>query len=434
MKNRSIILGGKLASKLIRILGIGHGSTVPGHIALKLNPHFLRDISRQAHLKIIIIAGTNGKTTSSRMLRTVLEADGKQVIHNESGANLQNGIASALLLASSPTGKLTATYAVFEVDENALPLILKEVTPSYVLLLNLFRDQLDRYGEIDTIARKWQDAIDALPEKTVIVANADDPKTAAIGMSRKNSVFFGLDAKDARKNTAEYAADSIHCPNCGAKLKYKKIFYSHLGDWFCPNCGLKHPDSSVSKDIKISLSGTYNLSNAHGIIALSRQLGTQEGVIANALRSVTPAFGRQEKITVAGKKIQLFLSKNPTGFTESLRTIADFSAKHIMLILNDRIADGTDVSWIWDIDMESYLPSFSHITVSGDRVYDMALRIKYASDDQQMANSKWLIEDNLEKALSTALEQLPKDEVLYILPTYTAMLEVRKILTGKKIL
>lgn len=433
MRNIGLIWLGKLGSKISKQLHLGHGSTWPGHIALRLNPNFVKQMLKDSSVKIIFIAGTNGKTTSARMLRTILEADGKRVIHNESGANLLNGIASILLLKSSLSGKFKADYAIFEVDENILPRLVKEISPSYILLLNLFRDQLDRYGEVDTIAAKWQNALNSLPEKTVLVANADDPRIAYLGMQRKNTIFFGLTTQKKSAKELKHAVDSTYCPKCGTKLTYKTVYYSHLGDWYCPHCTLKRPDISISKDINISLSGTYNLSNAHGIIALSRQLGTLEGTIAKALEKVTPAFGRQEKIIIKDKVAQLFLSKNPTGFNESLRTISELGAKHILLILNDRIADGRDVSWIWDIDFEPFLRDFNHITISGDRTYDMGLRLKYTSNEP-MANSQWQIEENLEKALHTALSSLPKDEMLYILPTYTAMLEVRKILTGKKIL
>jgi len=434
MRNLSLIWLGKLGSQVSRTLHLGHGSTWPGHIALKLNHAFVKQMLQDSSVKTIFIAGTNGKTTSSRLLRAVLEADGKRVIHNESGANLLNGVASTLLLKSSLTGKIKADYAIFEVDENVLPLMLAEITPDYILLLNLFRDQLDRYGEVDTIASKWQEAFARLPEKTVLIANADDPRIAYLGMQRKNTIFYGLDGNNKTTKTLEHASDSVYCPKCGMKLQYLSIYYSHLGNWRCPHCNLKSPHIPISKNINLSLSGTYNLSNAHGIIAISRELGISWGTIANALKNVTPAFGRQEKIVINGKTAQIFLSKNPTGFNESLRTISEVGAKHVLFVLNDRIADGRDVSWIWDVDFEQFLPDFTHITVSGERAYDMGLRLKYASDEFRISNFKFQIEENLNKAIGSALKRLSQDEILYILPTYTAMLDTRKILKGQKIL
>lgn len=433
MLNQSIIILGKLASKIVKKLRLGHGSTWPGHVALRLNPHFVRDIVKNSPIPIILIAGTNGKTTSSLMLRTILEENGKKVIHNDSGANLLNGLASIILMNSSILGRLQADYLVFEVDENALPQVVKETNSTYILLLNLFRDQLDRYGEVTTIAEKWQKAFLTLPETTTIIANADDPKVAFLGMQKKNSVFFGIGQSNKEKKTQQEVSDSTYCPQCYHQLSYHYRTYSHLGDWYCSNCKLKRPTINASKNINISLSGTYNLYNAHGIIVLSHKLGTPDTVTAKALAHVPAAFGRQEKILVKGKKIQVFLSKNPTGFNESLRTISEQHGKHVMLVINDHIADGTDVSWIWDIDIESYLPYLTTLTVSGARAYDMGLRIMYATDEQK-ANSKWQIEENLNTAIEEALTSLPKDETLYILPTYTAMLEVRKILTGRKIL
>jgi UDP-N-acetylmuramyl tripeptide synthase len=445
MKNAAVIVLGKLISTAIKAGNLGNGSTWPGHLALRVNKHFIRDLLRDSDTKTIIIAGTNGKTTSALMLRTILEQSGKKVLHNESGANLMNGIASTILLQSTPTGKLDAAYAIFEVDENALPQVLQEVSPAYLLLLNLFRDQLDRYGEIDTIAEKWQNAIKELPEDTIIIANADDPKIAYLGLLRKNSKYYGLGKEHAVSGLQTHAVDSVHCPKCGTELTYSAVYYSHLGDWHCPHCGLKRPDIKLSKHINLSLSGTYNLSNAHGIIEVARELSTQEDMIANSLKNFVPAFGRQEKFTLDGKKLQIFLSKNPTGFNESLRTIAELNGRHVLFVLNDRIADGKDVSWIWDIDMETFLPKFSSITISGDRAYDFALRIKYSREEFQIfpqgdylprrvANFKFQIKEKLEEAVLSSLEMLPKNETLFILPTYTAMLDVRKILTGKKIL
>lgn len=433
MLNSLIIIAGKLASKTAKLLNLGHGSTWPGHLALMLNPHFVRDILRNSHLTTIVIGGTNGKTTSSLMLRTILENEGKTVIHNESGANLMNGIASTLILRSNLRGQVSGDYAVFETDENALPKILPQVRPDYVLLLNLFRDQLDRYGEIATIAEKWKKAFEKLPETTILVVNADDPRTAFLGMDRKNTAFFGLTEREKKKTPEHDVGDSLYCPRCTEKLTYRYRTYSHLGDWYCSHCSLRRPDINISENIKLSLNGTYNKYNAHGIITLSRRLGTDQEVIANTLRDFNPAFGRQEKIRIKNKTVQLFLSKNPTGFNESLHTIAEQQGKHIMFVLNDDYADGTDVSWIWDTDIESYLHSFKHITISGIRWFDMALRLKYAASKPDEYKT-WLIEEDRDKAVSEALRKLPEKEILYIVPTYTAMLEVRKVLTGRKIL
>lgn len=434
MKNRSIILAGKTLSKISKQLNLGNGSTWPGHIALKANPTFIEDSLKNSPTKIIMVAGTNGKTTTSRMIRTVLEGNDLAVIHNESGANLLNGIASTLVLRANHNGKITADYAIFEVDENALPQALSRITPNYLIILNLFRDQLDRYGEVDTVAQKWQKALEKLPETTQLLLNADDPRVAHLASNTKaQASFFGLEKK-VSGTTSEHSADSLFCPRCGEKLTYDSKTYSHLGHWHCPHCKLQRPETEKIQVPFYPLSGTYNEYNTIAVVLLAKLLSLPENKVEAALHTVKPAFGRQEIIQVGDKKVQLFLSKNPTGFNESLKTISELGAKHLLLVLNDRVADGHDVSWIWDVDFESFINQFSSVTISGDRVYDMGLRLKYTSTNWQMANSKWKIEENLAKAITIALEQTTTEQPLFVLPTYTAMLEVRKIISGKKIL
>ena len=268
MKNSSIILSGQLLSKLSKQLNLGHGSTWPGHIALKVNPRFIEDLLRKSHTKVIMVAGTNGKTTTARMIRTILEGNDHAVIHNESGANLLNGIASTLLLKASPTGTITADYAIFEVDENALPQALKKITPDFLLILNLFRDQLDRYGEVDTIAKKWEASLRQLTDKTHLILNGDDPRVAYLGMQERSNVsFFGLN-ETSNGQISEYSADSLFCPNCGEKLLYKSKSYSHLGDWHCPHCHLSRPSIDKVHVPLFPLSGMYNRYNTTAVVRL----------------------------------------------------------------------------------------------------------------------------------------------------------------------
>ncbi len=438
MLNIFLISFGKILSKIIKILNLGDGSTWPGHIVLGINKNFIRQMLSKSSLRVILIAGTNGKTTTAKLIRAVLDENGKKVLQNQSGANLLNGIASALLLQSDISGKLRHDFAIFEIDENSLPLILKELHPRYLLLLNLFRDQLDRYGEIDEIARKWKKALESLSTETTLVLNADDPLIAYMGNKAKAKVFyFGLENKGHGKSGLEHAADSIYCPACGNKLAYKTIFYSHLGIWHCVGCGLKRATENLISDFSFyPLKGAYNASNTLAAVSVLKQIGLNDKQIIEGFRKFKPAFGRQEKIVYRGKNIQIFLSKNPTGFNESMRTISQSGAKTVLIVLNDRIADGRDVSWIWDID----LPMFQNILVAGDRMYDMALRIKYEAEYQiskikyQSNNSNLKTCENLEMAIEEGLKDIRENETFYILPTYTAMLEVRKIMTGKSIL
>ena len=426
MINASLIALGKTISKISQSFNRGNGSTWPGHIALRGNKNFIKDILSKSNTKIIIVAGTNGKTTTSGLIRIGLEENGKKVLQNESGANLLNGIASTILLNTSLQGKITKEFAIFEVDENALPLILNQITPDYLVLLNLFRDQLDRYGEINTIAQKWHNAINKLPEKTKLILNADDPQIAYIGMQTKlQSLYFSLEGKQEAKS--QHAADSVSCPKCGNKLIFANITFSHLGKWKCDTCGLQRPNPTLTHFDSYPLTGTYNKYNTHAAVLALMNLGIDATLIKSSFENFKPAFGRQETIIYQEKNVQLFLSKNPTSFNQSYQTIRDLNATTLLIILNDRIPDGRDVSWIWDTDLAE-IQKFKRILISGDRVYDMALRIKYEGYKQ------FETFERLQEAIASGIKYIQPNETLYILPTYSAMLDTRKILTGKKIL
>lgn len=431
--NILLIWFGKLFSSLINILSLGRGSTWPGHIALSVNENFSKEILKNSKTKIILIAGTNGKTTTSKLIRTILEEAGKKVLHNEAGANLENGLASTLIEGSNLFGKINYNYLIFESDENTLPLILNKIKPDFLILLNLFRDQLDRYGEIDSIARKWESSVQKLNKNTKLIANADDASIAYIAIkSGLNTQFFGLDR--GKIHSIPHGADTIYCPRCNNKLDFEFINFSHLGKWNCAKCKLTRPKLNLSEFAFYPLPGTYSKYNVLATVLLAKLNNINNEAIEQSLRRFKPAFGRQEKIEIDGKKIQLFLSKNPTSFNESLKTISELNAKNVLIVLNDRIPDGRDVSWIWDINLES-LKNFKNVIVSGDRCYDMGLRLKYQlSSEFQISNLKFKIEENLRKAINKALGKTLSNQTLYILPTYSAMLEVRKILTGKKIL
>jgi UDP-N-acetylmuramyl tripeptide synthase len=414
---RILIFFGKLISVVSSATNLGAGATWPGEIALRLDPDILTPLSQKVRKGIILVAGTNGKTTTTLMLKTILERQGDSVIHNGSGANLLNGIVSSFIQHASWTGTIEADWGVFEVDENSLPIVIKSIKSIklkvVIVLLNLFRDQLDRYGEVDVIAEKWRKL-----KFDCLIANADDPLIAEIARKAiKNVTFFGLDDPSQYMEKMEHATDSTFCPRCGTRLTYKGIYYSHIGDWSCPKCKNKRPALDIST-WDYPLPGLYNRYNTLAAVATAKTVGIADQNIKQALQNFSPAFGRQEEFTVDGKKVKIFLSKNPAGFNESLRTVIQLDAKQILFVLNDRIPDGRDVSWIWDVDFEM-LPENINIFVSGDRAYDAALRLKYAG-----------IRDI--RVINDIREAVQND--LYILPTYSAMLDVRKILTGKKIL
>lgn len=430
MRNASLTLVGKTISKISKALNRGNGSTWPGHIALKANPNFVRDILSHSETRIIIVAGTNGKTTTASLIATVLEKNGKSVLKNESGANLLNGVASTILLNTDANGQLTQDFAIFEVDENALPQVLDQVTPDYLVLLNLFRDQLDRYGEINTITTKWEHKLSVLSERTKVILNADDPQIAYLGLrdfgnKTKQNYYFGLNETQPKQN--QQAADSISCPRCGAPLIFTETTFSHLGNWRCKSCGLARPKVTQNSFSDYPLTGAYNKYNTNAAVLVLKQIGLNNKEIVEALRDFKPAFGRQEIITYKNRNVQIFLSKNPTSFNQSFATIKELGAKTLLLVLNDRIPDGRDVSWIWDTDLTG-IEKFEQIIIAGDRVYDMALRVKYEDYKRYKTYEK------LADAIAEGIESLDEKETLYILPTYSAMLESRKILTGKKIL
>lgn len=427
MANKLSILIGKLLIFASSNFNLGSGSTWPGHIALKLNKNFIKDILKSSNTKIIIVAGTNGKTTTARLVTSIIRENNKTYLQNKAGANLVNGLASTLISGSSIAGKLSKDYLIFESDENALPKIIDQTNPDYIICLNLFRDQLDRYGEVDSVARKWSDAIENLTDKTTLVLNADDPQIAYLAAGTKaKSCYFGLEKSDKSKEIS-HGADSIYCPKCVEKLKFTAVFFSHLGIWECPKCDLKRPKPDLSDLPIYPLVGAYNKYNSLAATLFGLKENISLETSQNAFKLFTPAFGRQEKLSFNGRKVQLFLSKNPTSFNESLEAIKELKGENLLILLNDRIPDGLDVSWIWDINFEELLNKKMNIGVSGDRMQDMSLRLKYA---EIFAHHH----ENPQTILETMTENLNVDETLYILPNYSAMLDIRKTITGRKIL
>lgn len=427
MENFFAIFLGKFIIAFSNLTNLGSGSTWPGHIALKLNKNFVKDALTRSQTKIVIVAGTNGKTTTGRLITSIVRENGKTYLQNKAGANLLNGLASAVVKGVGLNGRLKQDYLVFESDEYALPVILKQIKPPYIVCLNLFRDQLDRYGEIDSIAKRWKKSFETLTKETTLILNADDPEISYLGNKTKAKVlYFGLD-ETSELNSLKHGADSIHCPNCSQKLDYKTIYFSHLGDWKCPNCGLSRPKLDVSNIGFHPLVGTYNKYNTLSAYLFAKTEKIKDSTINSAFKSFTPAFGRQESLVYKNKKIQLFLSKNPTSFNESLQTIKELGGKNLLILLNDKIPDGLDVSWIWDIGFERILEKDVNLAVSGDRVYDMALRLKYADFFTH-------VDEDSDKLLDQMIDNLDENETLYILPNYSAMLDIRKTITGKKLL
>jgi len=432
----------KTVTAVVQGLRLGAASVLPGEIARRIQPQLLPLLLEQVKQGVIVVVGTNGKTTTSLLLRTILEKQGWKVAHNETGANLINGLATTLLAKANLIGQISVDFAVLEVDENILPLLLQDCQPTIILALNLFRDQLDRYGEVDLISQRWQNAIAKLAPDTVIILNADDPTLSYLGQRLRQKVrYFGLNEPELYLDEIPHAVDSIYCPSCGHLLDYRGVYLSHLGDFNCPSCGFrKSPPAFHSSEWPQILIGVYNKYNTIAAGLVAQELGIATDDIFEQVKSFRAAFGRAEELTVEGKHVRILLSKNPVGLNETLRTISDIKANGqsstTLLVLNDRIPDGTDVSWIWDVDTEKLVALGGNLVVSGDRVYDMALRLYYSQEqlDPNGDRVNLIVQEDLAQAIQTALNLTALEETLHIVPTYSAMLEVRGILTGRQIL
>ncbi len=427
------ILAGKTVSLISKLLNRS-GSTWPGHAAFGLDSNIVKKLTRtNPKLRIVLVAGTNGKTTTSKMLSEILEANGKKVFRNEEGANLLNGIASSLISHSNLLGKINFDTAIFEVDENSLSIILENTKPYAVILLNLFRDQLDRYGEVNIIAEKWKKALENLPKETFLISNGDDPMLSYISAkSGTENYYFGLPKKinsSTGSDPLQSDVDFLYCPHCSTKLEFESRIYSHLGKFKCPKCNFTNPLIYSFDTLSNPLLGEYNRYNINAAaLLLTEGFGVGLDAIEMSLQNFTPAFGRQEKIKYKNKDVFVMLSKNPASFNQSIQAIlGKEKSPNVLLVLNDRIPDGRDVSWIWDIDTDELSRKASSITISGERCFDMGLRLKYSE-------GKFEIRENLEQAINYAISKLKTGHTLYILPTYSAMLDTRKILTGRSIL
>lgn len=419
----------------VRELRLGAASVLPGSIARRIEPQLLQLLSQQVKNGVILIAGTNGKTTTSLLLCEILQRQGYRVAHNSTGANLENGLMTALMENSNLLGKLDVDYAILEVDENIVPLVLAPIQPKLILCLNLFRDQLDRYGEVDTISKRWTKAIATLPSSTIVVANADDPTICYLGqqLSQQKVSFFGLNEPENYLEAIPHAVDSIYCPKCGHALNYKGVYLSHMGEYSCPSCGFTRSQPTLeSSEWQQILVGLYNKYNTLAAATAAKELGVDEAIIRETIPNFQAAFGRAEELKINGKNVRILLSKNPVGTNETIRVVTQSSDTTTLLVLNDKIQDGEDVSWIWDVDTEKLVERGGTLVVSGDRAFDMALRLRYSESSPQ-SNFNLIVEENLRQAINTALERTPNNETLHILPTYTAMLDVREALTGRKI-
>lgn len=433
----------KCVDLCIKALRLGAGSTWPGEVALRIDPHFVRNALSLNKLPSLIIAGTNGKTTTSLLIAHGLRKKDKKVITNPEGANLLNGVASTLVKNSTVSGRIDADYALFESDENALVGILSEViNPKVVTLLNLFRDQLDRYGEVHVIAKKWKETLTHFSNSTQLICNGDDPLLAHLGSLAPSVSYFGASKEEKKPQDLSHDVDSIHCPQCGSPLVYTAISYSHLGDFQCRSCNLITPQNKHAETYKDlpHFKGIYNKYNLRAAIeVLSFVLTIERNDVYQLLTDTLPAFGRQEKIMYKGKQWIIILSKNPAGFNQSIAALSEIlnnTPTSILIVLNDRVPDGTDVSWIWDVEFDQLYKNAERIFISGDRTFDMAIRMETARGvkSQKSKVVKLYAEENITNVVHMIEKEHTSENPIIVLATYTGVLEVRKILTGRALL
>ena len=452
IQRTAAVAAAKATAAVSRRFRLGGGTALPGLVAERIDPDVIQELSAQLNLGSVIITGTNGKTTTARLLRSIVKEAGLKPVANRAGSNMMRGIAAALVDAAAWSGDMAASekrLGVFEVDEATLPLVAEAVKPRVILFTNLFRDQLDRYGEVETVAAVWRAAVSGLPPDVTIVLNVDDPSVAALSaVAPGRALTYGMKDTSSGEGKLEHAADARWCTVCGNELEYSAVMYGHLGHWRCPKCGnarsepdvfcgqfhaeangsqltLKLPGGLVEANLR--LAGLYNAYNALAAAAGAAALGVGRPAVQRGLNSATAGFGRQERMFVGGRDVQIMLAKNPAGLNQVLRTItANGSEADLLVLLNDNIADGRDVSWIWDVDFELLEGKTHSVTVSGVRAWDMALRLKYAGIDGGGATTH--VEPEPAQALKRALSATPEGSTLYVIPTYTAMLEVRDLL------
>ncbi|MGA9875975.1 MAG: Mur ligase family protein [Solirubrobacteraceae bacterium] len=432
----------------------GGGTSAPGKVLLRLEPDAIGTLAGRLSRGCVLVSATNGKTTTAALAASMLERAGVALVHNQAGANMAGGIASTLLAASGRRGTIDGELGLFEVDELWLDRLALQLHPKVIVLGNLFRDQLDRYGELDTIAERWAAAVRGGPaDEARLVCNADDPLIADLGRDRAGVLYYGVEDDSLALEGMAHAADAKHCRRCGAPYTFDAVYLGHLGHYHCAACGQRRPSPTVlarsvvlegvrtasfqlstpqgSAQVKLGLPGLYNVYNALAAAALGVALEIPLADIVAGLQSTKAAFGRAESVTVAGRPTRILLIKNPAGANEVLRTLALEPGQHDVLgVLNDNTADGHDVSWIWDADFELLAGRVRLATCSGTRAPELALRLKYAGVEPERIR---VVEDlglALERAAADGLDEGGKPP-LHVLPTYTAMLALRELLVAR---
>jgi UDP-N-acetylmuramyl tripeptide synthase len=416
---------------------------------IRLEPAAISELSQRLARGTALISATNGKTTSAAMTSSILQRAGLRLVHNRAGANMAGGIASTLLDSARRGGRMSGDMGLFEVDEFWLDRMTAQLHPRAIVLSNLFRDQLDRYGELETIADRWSAVVAGLPPETALVLNADDPLVADLGRERPDVSYFGVEDPAVAVPEMQHASDSKHCRRCGAAYSYDAIYLGHLGHYHCPSCGQTRPRPAIraeditlhatrsarftlrtpdgARQIELPLPGLYNVYNALAAAGLCLALGADLDHIKAGLEAVTAAFGRAETLDVDGTTVSILLIKNPAGANEIVRTLAlEEEPLQILAILNDHVADGRDVSWVWDADFELLTPHVERLVCSGTRAAELAVRFKYGG----VPTGRIHVVPDLPRALDEAVRGAAGGR-LFALPTYTALLALRAELSRR---
>lgn len=438
-RTRLAIAAARLAGAVSRGAGRG-GTSLPGKVLLRADPRAVERLAARLPRGCAVISATNGKTTTAAMVAEILQQGGERLVHNRSGANMAGGVAATLM---SERGD----FGLFEVDEFWLPGLVEQLRPRALLLANLFRDQLDRYGELDTIAARWSQ-VAASPHAGRLVLNADDPTVADLGRGRPDALYFGLEDDAMALPELQHASDATHCRTCGAAYVYEAHYLGHLGRYHCDSCGAVRPAPAITAydvrldgvrgarfvlalgdarhEVHLPLPGLYNVYNALAAAALANALGVDGPRIVAGLEATKAAFGRAETVRVGEQELAIMLVKNPAGANEVLRTLVLEDGEHDLLaVLNDRVADGRDVSWIWDADFELLAGHIRRVVCSGSRAPEMALRLKYAG----IPTERIIVREDPQSGLDELLQG--GAATVYALPTYTAMLELRELLVKR---
>ena len=481
------IFTGKITAGAIRASGAGLGSNLPGRIARQFSKGVLARLASQAKEGVVAVTGTNGKSTTAGLLASIFKTAGLDIVHNYQGANLVPGITACLVDAAGWNGKIEADYCLFEIDEAAFPLIAAETPIHTVVVTNLFRDQLDRFGELDTTASLIEKGIKTKTSKAIL--NADDPTVSQLAQD-SSRIYFGIESlheissshrsdlsKDHSKDhsatsqsgdresaqvsnqTSKHSdgnsssqrqlnAELAYCSKCSSEVIYEQVFYGQLGQWYCSQCQNKRPKPDVyasnirltseqthftmhigseSFEVTLLIPGLFNVYNALAAATAASLFEITHESIRHGLKDYKTLFGRSEKIKIGDTKVIIQLIKNPAGTSQAVSSVVADENCNILIAINDNLADGRDISWLWDADFEQLGEKKRVVTVSGQRAEDMAVRMKYAGT----SSSDITAIPNLSKALDHALASTPHGQTLWILPTYTCLLELQKVLKAR---